>query len=135
MTTRHSATLNQKQGDTMNTNPSIGPSSVLGWLTFAGFEITAVTTAATGSQAELNGPGKWTAICGLAALALTSAGRYLQSHGMIRSASPAAQAIGDSAAVLNALQAEARGNVAKLAASPDGVDSANVPFSGAQPAA
>jgi hypothetical protein len=66
----------------MNTNPSIGPSSVLGWLTFAGFEINTVATAATGSQADLNGVGKWSAICGLAALAITSAGRYLVSHKM-----------------------------------------------------
>lgn len=67
-------------------NPSVGISSILGWLTFAGFETTSIATAATGSQAELNGPAKWTALCGLGAFAITSAGRYLQAHKM---ASPA----------------------------------------------
>jgi hypothetical protein len=63
-------------------NPSVGISSILGWLTFAGFETTSVTTAATGSQADLAGPAKWTAILGIVALGITNAGRYLQAHKM-----------------------------------------------------
>lgn len=112
-------------------NPPVGVSSILGWLTFAGAELTTIITAATGSQADLNGPGKWTAILGIVSLGITSSGRYLQSHALIRTGGTAAQVIDDGGAALAALSAQAQENVAKVAASPDGVDSGAVPFSGA----
>jgi hypothetical protein len=116
----------------MNTNPSVGLSSILGWATFAGAMITSIATAAAGSQAQLEGPAKWTAILGIVALAVTNAGRYLQAHALVRSSSTASEVLDDSATVLNALMAEAQANVPRVMASPDGVDSAAVPFSGAQ---
>ena len=79
-----------------NTNsPSIGITSILGWLTFAGATLTTTVTAITGSQADLNGPGKWTAILGIVSLGITNAGRYLQAHALIRTGSTAAQVIDD----------------------------------------
>ncbi len=88
----------------MNTNPPVGLASILGWLTFAGAELTTVTTAATGSQADLNGPGKWTAILGVGALAVTNAGRYLQAHAMIGAS--AQKALNTAGAVLPTLAEE-----------------------------
>lgn len=67
-----------------NANPSVGLSSIIGWATFAGATITTVATAASGSEAQLQGPGKWAAILGVVSLAVTNGGRYLQSHAMIR---------------------------------------------------
>lgn len=112
-------------------NPSIGISSILGWATFGVATASTAVTAATASEAELNGPGKWVAILGIVSLTVTSAGRYLQSHALIKQGGTADKAIDDSAAVLSALQTEAQANVAKVKESPDGVDSSQVPFSGA----
>lgn len=118
-----------------NSNPSVGLSSIIGWATFAGATIVSIGTAVTGSEAQLEGPGKWTAILGIVAFTVTNAGRYLQAHALIRSGGTTARVVDDSAAALTALMAEAQANVPKVAASPDGVDSAAVPFSGAQPTA
>lgn len=90
----------------MNPNPSVGPSSILGWATFAAAEATTVLTAATGSEAQLNGPGKWTAILGIVSLGVTNAGRYLQSHAMIRSGGTAERAIDAAGVVLPSLEQE-----------------------------
>jgi hypothetical protein len=57
----------------------VGPSSIAGWLTFAGAEIGFALVAIRGSQAELHGPGKWLAVGGLVSLVLTNAGRQLQA--------------------------------------------------------
>lgn len=57
----------------------VGPSSLAGWLTFAGAEIAFALVAIRGTQAELHGPGKWLAIGGLVSLVLTNAGRQLQA--------------------------------------------------------
>jgi|ERR1022692_3012824 hypothetical protein len=88
----------------MNTNPTVGLASILGWLTFAGAELTTITTAATGSQADLNGPGKWVAILGVVALGVTNAGRYLQAHAMI--GATAQRALNTAGAVLPTLAEE-----------------------------
>jgi hypothetical protein len=69
----------------MSTKPSIGLSTIIGWATFAGATITTAATAASGSEAQLQGPGKWSAILGIVALTITSAGRYLQAHALIKS--------------------------------------------------
>jgi hypothetical protein len=58
---------------------SIGPASWLGWLTFAAGQIVFAVTAISGSKAELYGPGKWSAIGGVAALIATNLGRQLQA--------------------------------------------------------
>ena len=68
----------------------IGPSSWLGWLTFAAGELTAGLVALTGSEAQLHGPGKWAALGGLASLALTNAGRQLQAFALARAGSSSA---------------------------------------------
>lgn len=60
-------------------NVSIGPSSIAGWLTFAGAEAGFIGTAISGSEAQLHGPGKWLAILGVVALVLTNGGRQLQA--------------------------------------------------------
>jgi hypothetical protein len=58
---------------------SIGPTSVIGWLTAACAVTASIITAITGSSAELSGTGKWTAILGIVTLAITQIGRYLQA--------------------------------------------------------
>lgn len=85
-------------------NPSVGKASWAGWLTFAAGETAYAVVWATGSQAELHGPGKWSALIGGASLLLTNAGRYLQSHAMIRSG--VATAIETTGAALPTLEEE-----------------------------
>lgn len=58
----------------------VGPASWIGWLTFAGFETSALVTGINASQAELAGPAKWQAILGIVSLGITNAGRYFQAH-------------------------------------------------------
>jgi hypothetical protein len=63
----------------MSTNVSVGPTTIAGWLTAGAGFLTALATGLTGSASELSGPGKWSAIIGLVALAITNIGRYVQA--------------------------------------------------------
>jgi hypothetical protein len=87
-----------------NSNPSVGLSSIIGWATFAGAIITTIATAASGSEAQLQGPGKWSAMLGIVALAITNGGRYLQSHAMISAS--ASRDVSIASSVLPTLQQE-----------------------------
>jgi hypothetical protein len=64
----------------MKPNVSIGPASLLGWLTFLAGTLTFTITAITGSAADLHGPtGKGAGIAGIVALIATNFGRQLQA--------------------------------------------------------
>ncbi|HEY4451011.1 MAG TPA: hypothetical protein VGN13_05405 [Solirubrobacteraceae bacterium] len=53
--------------------------TIAGYLTGAAALLTTVATAVTASQQQLEGPGKWSAICGIAIIGLTGLGRQLQA--------------------------------------------------------
>jgi hypothetical protein len=57
----------------------VGPATITGYLTaLVGF-LGATTTAISGTEAQLHGPGKWMAILGLVSLGITNLGRQLQA--------------------------------------------------------
>lgn len=115
---------------TTSSQVPIGPSSILGWLAAAAGLLTSTIQSLEGSQALVSGPGKWPAILGVVALAATNLGRQFQAAHLTKAATIASD-VATLPAALTALAAEAQANVQKLAAHPDGVDSAAVPFSGA----
>ncbi len=114
----------------MKNNVPIGPSSVLGWLLAAGGLLTSTVLSIENSQALVSGPGKWPAILGVASALATGAGRQLQAAHLGKAAAVADEVAGLPSA-LQALAREAQANLAKVAASPDGVDAPHVAFSGA----
>jgi|SRR6185437_9322845 len=118
----------ERKVKTMKVSVPIGPSSVLGWLAAAGGLITSTVQSIEGSHALASGPGKWPAILGMASLVATNLGRQLQAAGLPKAAAIAGD-VGELPAALQSLAREAQANVAKVQASPDGVDSASVPFS------
>jgi hypothetical protein len=104
----------------------IGPATIVGYLLSALAAGGAVIAAA---EHELSGSGKWLVITSAVTAIATNLGRQLQAM-PASSGIPAPPAAPD-AASLAALKAQADANVLK--AEPDGVDSAQVPFSGATP--
>lgn len=108
---------------------SVGPSSVLGWLAASAGFVTSTVQSLEHGGALVSGPGKWPAILGVVALAATNAGRQFQAAHLTKAATVAAD-VAQVPAALQALAAEAQANVVKVQASPDGVDSATVAFSG-----
>lgn len=104
-----------------------GPSSILGWVLAAAGLVTSTVLSLENSEALTTGPGKLPAILGVVALVATNAGRQFQAAHLTKAAAVAAD-VSKLPVALEALAAEAQANVAKVQASPDGVDSAAVPF-------
>lgn len=114
----------------MNTQVPIGPSSVLGWVSAAAGIITTAVLSLSEHATLLSGPGKWGAILATVSLVATGLGRQFQAAHLPVEAKVADE-VADIPLALAALSAEAQANVAKVQASPDGVDRPDVPF--AQP--
>jgi hypothetical protein len=70
-------------GPVVKKNVSIGPTTVVGWLTSLLLAlppaINQIVALFENEKARLSGPEKWLAILGIASLAITLVGRYLQS--------------------------------------------------------
>lgn len=111
-----------------STQVSIGPSSILGWLAAAAGLVTSTVLSLEHSQALAAGPGKWPAILAVVALVGTNAGRQFQAAHLGKAAAVAA-GVAKVPDALAALAAQAQANVARVEASPDGVDGPHVAFS------
>jgi hypothetical protein len=61
---------------------SVGLATIAGYLTGIGGIVNTVAIAISGSKAELAGPGKWTAILGVASIIAIGLGRQLQATGI-----------------------------------------------------
>jgi hypothetical protein len=66
-----------------NNNVSIGPTTIVGWMTALLALLPAIIKSVEEGQVSFNGPEKYLAILGIASGLITQIGRYLQAHKMI----------------------------------------------------
>lgn len=66
-----------------NNNVSIGPTTIVGWMTALLALLPAIIKSVEEGQVAFNGPEKYLAILGIASGLITQIGRYLQAHKMI----------------------------------------------------